>query len=179
MNKIDKVVNEYLQSQNIAFYARELGFKFKSDFGSSDNPWACDEWHITFRNSDKIQLDTEYFTGVGYRVLKHIYKNNQRAKKDLLAVKNYLTPKTEQNISILLHISVPVKPTAASVLYSLVMDMQALDTSFEHWCADYGHNSDSISHFGVYQKCCNVGKQMKEVFTIEQIKTIHELLQDY
>lgn len=179
MSEIDKVVNEYLKSQNIEFYARELGFKFKSNFGGNDKPWACDEWRITFRNSDKIQLDTEYFTGIGLRVLKRIYKNDPRSKKDFIAVQNHLTPKTERNIGILLAISEPVNPTAASVLYSLVMDMAALDTSFEYWCAGFGYDNDSISAFNIYQQCCNIGKQMKQVFTNKQIETLREMLQDY
>lgn len=179
MNEIDKAVNEYLQSQNIEFYSRELGFNFNSDFSGSDEPWSCDEWRIIFRNADKVQMNTEYYTGIGHRILKSIYKNDQRSKNDFIAVKNNLKPKTERNISILLSISEPVKPSAASVLYSLVMDMTALDTSFEYWCDELGYNSDSISHFNIYQKCCNIGKKMKQVFTNKQIETLRELLRDY
>lgn len=178
MNEIDKNVADYLARQKIDFYTKALGFKFKKDF-SGDKAWPCDEWQVTFRNESKNQIDTEYSTGIGHRVLRHIYKNDNKAKKDFIAVKNHLTPKTERNITLLLAISEPTKPTPASVLYSLISDSSALDTSFEYWCDDYGYDTDSIRHFNIYQQCCNIGKQMKQVFTNKQIETLKEMLQDY
>lgn len=73
----------------------------------------------------------------------------------------------------------PVSPTAASVLYSLLMDAQSIETSFEHWCSDLGYDADSISALNIYTACCKVGKELNKVFTPEQRTHLSELLQDY
>jgi hypothetical protein len=73
----------------------------------------------------------------------------------------------------------PVAPTAASVLYSLVSDSNALYSSFKHWCDDYGYDSDSIKAFDTYRACCEIGEKLAKVFTRVQMNELRELLQDY
>lgn len=164
MNEIDKNIDNYLASQNIKFEIR-----FIADM-STDKEWSHDLWQYTFSQFGKAGLFTDQFkTGTGLRQLdKKAYKPSgfeylHPSRKKLWVSEN----------------SKPVSPTAASVLYCTILDASALDTSFEYWCADYGYDTDSIRHFNIYQQCCNIGKQMKQVFTNKQIETLREMLQDY
>lgn len=70
-------------------------------------------------------------------------------------------------------------PTAASVLYGLLSDASAMDESFSDWADNFGYDSDSIKTFNIYNACCAIGKQLKNVFTGEHLETLRELLQDY
>lgn len=73
----------------------------------------------------------------------------------------------------------PKKPSNSDIMYSLLLDSEASDYSFSEWCDNFGFDSDSISAFNTYQQCENIGKQLKKVFSREQIEAMREALQDY
>lgn len=75
--------------------------------------------------------------------------------------------------------SKPKAPSANDVMHSLVLDADALQTSFEYWCEEYGYDSDSIRALNTYRACCDIGKDMQKAFTRDEINTIREHLQDY
>jgi len=115
-----------------------------------DNNWQCDAWRVAFA-AGKSRFETDYYTGLGHRKpLKHISGTIK-----------------------------PVSPCAADVLYSLILDSSAINTSFEYWCSDYGYDSDSISAFDTYLKCCEIAKDLRRVFNHKQIETLRSLLEDY
>lgn len=127
--------------------------KFKVQYSGEtkrDN-WSCDAWRVRF-SSPKGVMATDYFTGMGHRkIIKTAWARHAK----------------------------PVNPRAADVLYSLVLDSAALDTSFEYWCGEYGCDSDSIKAFDTYRACCDIGKKMRSVFTQEQIQSLRDMLQDF
>ena len=47
----------------------------------------------------------------------------------------------------------PVKPELSSVLYSLVMDADACEMSFEEWCLNFGYDGDSMKAMDTYRNC--------------------------
>lgn len=71
------------------------------------------------------------------------------------------------------------EPSAASVLYSLLFDSEALDSPFDEWAEDFGYSSDSISAKATYDACIAIGHQMRRTFTPEQMAELRELLADY
>ena len=73
----------------------------------------------------------------------------------------------------------PKKPSNSDIIYFLLLDSEASDYSFSDWCDNFGFDSDSISAFNIYQQCENIAKQLKKVFSREQIKAMREALQDY
>lgn len=44
----------------------------------------------------------------------------------------------------------PVAPNVADVLYCLLSDANACNTSFDNWCDDLGSNSDSLEALNTY-----------------------------
>ncbi len=130
-------------------------FEVKYSGETKRNDWQCDAWRVQISSSKGV-MNTDYFTGMGHR-------------------------KGEKNIQTPFGLTkgLPVKPRAADVLDSLVLDSAALDTSFEYWCSDYGYDSDSIKAFDTYRACCDTGKKLRSVFTQEQIQTLRDMLQDF
>lgn len=115
-----------------------------------DNNRQCNYWRVSFA-AGKSRFETDYFTGLGHR--------KQFKQK-------WGQPK-------------PSLPLAADVLYSLILDSNAINTSFDYWCADYGYDSDSISAFNTYQACCEIAKELRQVFNHAQIETLRGMLEDY
>ena len=73
----------------------------------------------------------------------------------------------------------PQAPTIKDVLYSLISDSSALETSFEYWCADYGYDTDSRKAFETYQACCDIGKKINRLFNSKTRAAMREFFQEY
>lgn len=72
-----------------------------------------------------------------------------------------------------------VRPCAASVLYCLLSDAEALNESFDSWCDCFGYSPDSIKAFDIYRDCCEIGKKIAKVIDHKTQETLRDLLQDY
>lgn len=70
-------------------------------------------------------------------------------------------------------------PTAADVLYSLILDSSAGDQSFNDWCADYGYSNDSLSALNTYQACCKTSEELRKMFSPDVRKAVADAVQDY
>lgn len=160
--EIESAVNESLAGMDIEMKAVHVGLTTR------ENNWECDAWRITFTHKMRRNVDQtfDFYTGLGHRKAPSIpyYMKHEHPSR----IKQW----KEQN-------GKPVKSSAASVLYSLVMDASANDQSFNDWCSNFGYDTDSMKAFNTYQACCNISKQLYTLFTHAQIEALRELLQDY
>lgn len=108
-------------------------------------------WNIQIGGKNSKVFTTQYKCGLG-----HVIKSKQSWVEDK-----------------------PKAPSNSDIMYSLLLDSEASDYSFSEWCDNFGFDSDSISVFNTYQQCENIGKQLKRVFSREQIEAMREALQDY
>ena len=156
MNEQDKKTAEYLTAQGVTFAARLLG-------ENNRDGWTCDEWRVAFQRvhldsrlpvRDKAPLETAYYTGTGHRA-----KPAKRTSWDN-------APR-------------PVAPTAASVLYSLLLDASGADENFYDWCADYGYDTDSRKALATYEACCIIRADVNKFFTATERAELAAILEDY
>ena len=73
----------------------------------------------------------------------------------------------------------PVTPSAAEVLYGLLLNAEAGDMSFYEWCGEFGYSDDSIKALNIYKQCEETARALKKVFTHDQMAELREALQDY
>ena len=71
------------------------------------------------------------------------------------------------------------RPTAATVLHSLILDSSANGQSFPGWCSDFGYDADSIRAFEIYRKCLDIAESLAKLFTPEQRADLAKMLEDY
>lgn len=170
--EIKLAVLESLKAMNVEMTAVHAGAQMR-DQGEGQKKWECDAWRITFtrtiQENARITHKSEgfdYYTGIGHRKApKPMSWNNLQSPREIERWK-------KENAK-------PVKPDAAGVLYSLVMDASANDQSFNDWCADYGYDTDSRKAFETYQACCDAAKQLNRLFSRAEQESLRELLQDY
>lgn len=74
---------------------------------------------------------------------------------------------------------VPVKPKNSDIMYSLLLDSDAGNYSFQDFCDNFGYSSDSIKALNIYQLCEKTSKNLRKVFTNEQLQQMQIALQDY
>ena len=74
---------------------------------------------------------------------------------------------------------VPAKPTAAGVLYCLLLDADSAGQSFANWCSDFGYDTDSRKALNTYLVCGDIARDLRKVFGREQLDHLRELLEQY
>lgn len=134
-------------------YLGSIGITFAAHYvcETCRDDWMCDEWSVLFERDRKTIISTTFRTGIGLR---------KKAKQ--LWVKD-----------------IPVKPNATSVLYSLLIDAEAIDKSFVDWCDDFGYSNDSLKALNTYNACCVIGQQVRKMFSQAELTKLRDLLQDY
>ncbi len=71
-------------------------------------------------------------------------------------------------------------PLLKDVLYSLVMDSDALDyPTFEDWADCFGYDTDSRSGEKVYRACLEIALKMRAMFGDAGLEKLREVFQDY
>jgi len=75
--------------------------------------------------------------------------------------------------------NVAVAPCAADVLYALLSDAEACETSFSDWCENFGYSNDSIKALNTYRECEELGRSLRKVFSTKQVSELREVLSDY
>lgn len=139
--------------------------------------WECDQWNITlYRTGKKECFNTQFYTGIGHRVLSPMGETYKRRIKQDYKNSVNLAHQLKQNEK---ENAKPQIPHVASILHSLTLDASANDYSFNDWCNDYGYDADSIKALGIYQACCNTAKELQKLFNRSELSALSELLQDY
>ena len=157
MNETGIKVDEALAAWGIAFTARYIGESKQWEGQTVD----------TFRVSIGA-YETDYHMGFG----------NRKARPGVVRPKFYNPRCIAAAEWDALHLK-PVAPTAASVLYCLLSDMEAIDQSFVDWADDLGYDTDSRKALAIYEACCDTGRELRKVFTPTQRADLRGLLQDY
>lgn len=185
INEQDKAVAEYLKEIGVRHTAQLMAEMLHEE-------WQHDLFLITFQHvGTQKQKRIEHFdfkTGIGHRVT-----SNRDPRSGVI---DLLTPKQIRELKVYKELSGPVYeakhvvnlyrrrewvvcPTAASVMYCLLGDMNAETSNFDDWCDEYGYNSDSIAHLNIYKACLETARKINQIFTNEQQQHLAELLEDY
>lgn len=133
--------------------------------------YSMDEWEfLVYFPGSSISLESfEFFTGLGLRSARPAPTDGGPL---------YVTPGTllwEQ----LENARKPVAPHIADLLYSLTLDAESVNQSFDDWCACFGYDSDSIKAEGTYRACQKNAKKLRRIFTHEQVNGLSEILSEY
>lgn len=178
---IDRQVADYLKKIGVTIEPTYIGERLTGD-------WQHDLFTVSL--NDKHH--TEYKTGLGHRISSNSetfstsLSRRDQDKLKLLRVcypdKRQIkyTPKTKVfNGGRASQIQYVLLPTQASILYCLLVDMQAGEQPFSDWCGDFGYSDDSIESLNIYQACEKINKQLRDVFKREHIEHLKQLLEVY
>lgn len=175
----DKTVQGFLNS---------IGVKYAFNYvGAADSKeWAHDLFTVSFAATGKAPITTEYKTGTGHRIDiakkgKFTLTQSGEFKKHAELLGESITAVrfgVGANKGFGFSLYVPA-PTAASVLFSLLLDMHCGADTFADFCANCGYDEDSRKAHEIYLACQQSGAKLRKVFTSEQITHLQDLLQDY
>lgn len=168
---IETAVDDFLIQAEVTYTATYAGEK-KDALG--DKGHTMDAWRVSFtlRDSRAAHEKFNYFTGLGHRVDTDMTRMARARLKGCHP--NSIAWQTDVTKQMK-----PVAPSAASVLYCLLSDGEAIDQSFFNWCDSLGYDTDSRKALATYEACCESGLQLRRVFTSEQREQLANMLQDY
>lgn len=195
INEADVQVAAYLKEQVIKL---EPIHSVEATHESED--WKHDKFQIILTGKSGRMETFEYSTGLGHRLsirgdanpfsmipssLARKLKNaalklgyNDFYKKAHNIVQDYsgfAKPKLMHKVTS----QWIIKPTQASVLYSLISDSSSVQGSFNDFCDDLGYDSDSIAAREIFESCSRNERKLKTIFSPEQISKLSGLLEDY
>ncbi len=149
MSETVEKINEYLQAKNCTFKAHFVRKVEKS----KTNDWGHFAWVCEFTRigkPDTVQFN--YKMGLGHIV---------RSKRP-----EYIPDK-------------PKAPSAADLLYSVLLDASYSAITFEDFCNNLGYDTDSRKALETYLLCQENGKKLGEIFTNAEEAELNSLLEDF
>ena len=169
-----KNVSELLAKAGIEYRATRDGLMREGDAADG---WVHDAWTISlWRRGEAFTMTTKYKTGIGHRenkagnsppTMPRFYK--------LQDAENWLEGFNGAKNG-------PYRaktPNVASVISSLLMDMDGAEMSFRSWCDNYGYDNDSITAFKTYQACDKIAQDMNKVFKRSELEELRTMLEDF
>ena len=152
---------------------REFDFKATSKGLSYDpihNYWMFTKWDVYING-----IHIEYKTGIG-----HLSPLNNYYKDDFIALIGKNIKKDEKSTKLYLDrlsgCSRPKPLNIDDVLYSCVMDSQAVNQNFYDWVDDSGYDKDSIIAQKIYDDCVKIGLKLRRIIDLDEA---NELFQNY
>jgi len=89
----------------------------------------------------------DYYTGLAHRESNLTRLRTEPGERSIqMLISKY-------DLKYVLKHSKAVPPKVDEVLYSLVSEASACETSFPEWCADYGYDTDSRKALETYHAC--------------------------
>lgn len=159
--------------------------------------WLHDAWRVGFEDTKTGKKELfEYSTGTGHRIQgrpshsagtvtfkPELRKNldnhlealglDKRVDKIRFLVGQVEIIKGEKRATF------TTVPTAASVLYCLLLDADAINESFFEWCDSFGYDNDSMKAHSIYLACQGIARKLNNVFSSTIREQLQEILQDY
>jgi hypothetical protein len=139
--------------------------------------FVTDELHLTDKYVVIIEgQDFEYSQGIGFRVELDRFK-----KEAFQKLMNKNPQKTKSNLLFyaeeIKKVSKPKPLDIDDILYSLILDSQAGNETFDDFCDNFGYDNDSIKANDIYRACQKNAKKVRTF--IKDIDQANELFQDY
>jgi hypothetical protein len=126
-----------------------------------EDSWDYDLWHVEI-NYNNNTYKTEYKTGLGHRKVANgvvkFYQGGRLKYAYCGSVAHTETSAADKKYTI------PVAPQLADVMYSVVMDAQSAEETFEGWCDNFGYDVDSRKALDTYLKCQDARNKFIKVF---------------
>jgi hypothetical protein len=178
LNDQEKSIKNLLAKSGIIFEVFVTHELVQNEGGA----WVYDEFRVVFaKDSKKYWFD--FKQSIGHRVsIEPAILESAQSADDYKVLKLALKRSNDKN---LYNKNQPawrqkqwlVLPTAASVLYCLLLDSIAYYKSFAEWCREFGYDEDSRKALADYLECQATGQKLGFLSSIRsQIETI---LEDY
>lgn len=132
-------------------------------------------WMISIR-ANGVVLSTEYMQGIGHLPIPNSMKTIPRNR---VIRHDWEKKAVESGKCGEYHQTMIPAPKIRDVLYSVVLDSDAADETFDDWCWNTGFDNDSRSAERTYNACRENGLLLRKMIGADAVAKFRELFQDY
>ena len=168
----DKIVRE-LEERGLSIESVFIPF---SKSRNKDKENMSLNWIVTLFKDGKKILSADYMAGIA-----HCPSNQHRAtmySHEAVIAECETGFQSSENFN-LRRKDKPILPDFASFVYSILMDSEAFEYSFQDWCDNYGCDTDSIKAEKMYRECLDTARELYLALGTSEVEELHELFQDY
>lgn len=123
------------------------------------------------------QLNNSKLLKTDYKgIVKNTLWNNQQVNFYKATLKNNGKQFT---LDYYMGLGISRPPSVSDVLYSLIMDSDALNMSLSEFCNEFGYDEYTAQGKKIYNLCLKNGKRLKALFSSDELENFKTLLQDY
>jgi len=128
-------------------------------------------WRVTLKQNGKAIISTDYSAGCGHcpSYQQRATTNSQNAV--LQECESGRTPGPTAG-------GLRIYPDPADVVYSLIMDAEAINYTFEEWAGGFGYSEDSREAEQLYNACLKIGLQLRKIGE-PALSELRDAFQDY
>jgi hypothetical protein len=134
-------------------------------------------WRVTFASPKRGAFALDYSQGIGH------VPGNQIARTlydEQIMGKPWETGRYNPNPRGSFAVTRPLPaPSAADILYCIVLDDTCEHSSFEDWASDMGYDTDSRKAEQIYNQCREQSRDARRILGRELMTEAAELLKDY
>lgn len=178
-----------------AVLIHEMGLTVESEFV----PWSKSRnagekmpslnWKVTVKYKGRPVLTTDYMAGMGHcpidkKLGRKLYSGMGLSlwgyERILFECEKGIAidaPRSEEGLIV--PTKTKITPDSTNVLYSLVIDSDAFEYSFEEWCSNFGYDTDSRKAESMYNTCLEISRQLIRAIGTDGLKKLQEAFQDY
>lgn len=132
------------------------------------------KYRVTINYNGVKVIETDYSMGIGHIPNFKLGFISMDTWDDLKQI--FLTGKV---IGPLRTPGKPIEPDMNDVLYCLLMDGRAINSTFEDWAIEYGYDTDSRKAEAVYQACIEIGLTLQRHLGHKIVEDLNEAFSDY
>lgn len=170
-NTQDLMIEKLLIARGVSYSCVTI-----EELATNPDGWVCDKYKVTFSREGK-SISFDYSCGIGHRINKLPLKSDEN-HTFRLASKMCNDKSLRQKNPSWQDRQWLVIPSAASVLYCLLLDAQCGSETFEDFCSNCGYDTDSRKALETYLACQETNTKLR-FFSGELRSQFEEILEDY
>ncbi len=176
---------------NPAATVQRLGLSIKSEFVPFSQSRNAKEkhktlnWRVTLQKDGRGIITFDYSAGVAHCPAYKI-SIRQAGGRDSIMRHEMLTAECETGFAVRIgegtgmqFKGARIEPDSVGVIYSLIMDADAIDYQFTDWCDNYGYDSDSRKAEAIYKTCLEHAIAIRSALGEAGLSELREAFQDY
>lgn len=173
MNAIEKLKN-YIKKCGLTLEAEFIP-QSKSRNANEKNPSV--NWKLTLKKDDH-SFTFDYMEGIGHFVKQQLYKALANVEKHIaefgssFGLDSYLRKDLTKRCGPHRY-GKATPPQLIDILYSLSIDSDAINYTFQNWCSEFGYSDDSISAKNVYDQCVQTAINLKQFVDLDELREMY------
>ncbi len=194
MSDAKQLFAKMMEEHGITIHSKFVPF---SESRNKDEDHPSLNWYVTLNRHDREVLTLDYTAGSGHcesvdaEGKKLIFNDGRPAAVDAIKCECEDGKARRLSYGTSLGHKIMVRrdgtkgetwftnPDPTDVLYSLLLDGQAIDAgSFEEWAGDLGYDSDSRTAHAIYQVCVETGLKLRNAFGETLLQELGDAAQD-